>query len=159
MVVFKEELQKGQIIEAYQGLMAYFRQLRTHFEKSFPDFDVPGNIYYGYLDMTYFSILPPFLKSRGLKVAVVFVYDTFRFEVWLSGRNRGVQVEISHLIQKHSLLTYQLTPNPEQADSILDHILVGQPDFSDLKSLTAMIEHGTRGFMNDLEQFFSKLPG
>jgi hypothetical protein len=32
------------------------------------------------MDMTYFAIFPPCLKSHDLKVAIVFNYDAFRFE-------------------------------------------------------------------------------
>ncbi|MFC1983964.1 DUF7000 family protein [Chloroflexota bacterium] len=36
-------------------MMKYIMDVRTHFSKYFPDFS-PGNIYHGYMDMTYFPI-------------------------------------------------------------------------------------------------------
>lgn len=155
MAGFKTQLKEGVISNAYQGLTAYFRDLRSHFEKSYPEYEVPGNIYYGFLDMTYFSVLPPSLKDRGLKIAVVFVYDTFRFEVWLSGRNRGVQQAVSQSIQRAGWQSYHLTPQPGKADSVLDHVLIEDPDFSDLDSLTARIESGTLEFIQAVDGFFS----
>ena len=88
---YKKQIKKGLIQEAYQGLMAYFRDLDSHFKNKYPDYFVSGSIYYGYMDMTYFSIFPESLKRRKLKIAIVFIHDTFRFEVWLSGSNRKVQ--------------------------------------------------------------------
>jgi hypothetical protein len=155
---FKTQLEEGRISIAYQGITGFFRELRSHFEKSCPDYEIPGNIYYGFLDMTYFSILPPFLKDRGLKIAVVFVYDAFRFEVWLSGRNRGVQQAVSQSIQHSGWQTYHLTPEPRKADSVLDHVLVEDPDFSDLDDLTAKIESGTLEFIQAVVDFFADHP-
>lgn len=159
MSVFKKALQEGQIIQAYQGLMSYFRRLRGDFQDWFPEYEVPGNIYSGTLDMTYFSLLPPLLKERGLKIALVFVYERFQFEVWLSGRNREIQQEISRLIRQAGWQTYHLTSSPEKADSVLDHVLAAEPDFSDLAALTECIIQGTANFIRDVEGFLASQPG
>ncbi|HOH08780.1 MAG TPA: hypothetical protein PLF89_14745 [bacterium] len=47
-------------------------------------------MYQGYLDMTYFEFFPDKLKKCDLKLAIVFNYQAFRFEVWLAARNRQV---------------------------------------------------------------------
>jgi hypothetical protein len=159
MEYFKAQLEDGRIIEAYQGLTAFFRELRSHFETAYPQYEVPGNIYYGYLDMTYFSILTPTLRSRLLKAVVVLVYDPFRFEVWLSGRNRRVQEEISRSIQLAGWQAYSLTPDPGKADSVLSRVLSEDPDFSDLEALTAKIEKGTLEFIQAVEGYFASNPG
>ena len=72
---YKKQLGRGVIQKAYHGLMKYIMDLRTHFCKDFPDF-APGNVYYGYMDMTYFPISPKSLKSRKLKIAIVFIHET-----------------------------------------------------------------------------------
>jgi len=153
IIEFRQQLEKGAIIEAYSGLMAYFRDLRSHFQKNYPDYSVPSNIYYGYLDMTYFSIIPSNLKPHNLKVAVVFVYGQFRFEVWLSGVNRKVQEEYWHLIKDSGWDLYHLSPDPKRLDYILDQVLVEVPDFVDLGTLTEEIESGTNQFINNVEDF------
>jgi hypothetical protein len=43
------------------------------------------------MDMTYFSFFPKTLKDRNLKIAIVFLHESFRFEVWLVGFNKQVQ--------------------------------------------------------------------
>jgi len=41
---YRKQLEKGAIKAAYQGLMEYFRDLRSHFKNKFPEFSVSGNI-------------------------------------------------------------------------------------------------------------------
>lgn len=153
---YKKQLEKGAIIEAYRGLMDYFNALRLRFEKKYPDYSVSGSVYYGFMDMTYFAISPKSLKSRKLKIAIVFVYDTFRFEVWLSGSNREVQAEFWKLIKESGWEKYNLTSPGIGIDSTLDHILADNPDFSDLDALTEQIEKGTLRFTKDVENFLAK---
>jgi hypothetical protein len=155
---FKDQLEKGQIILAYQGLTAFIRDLHSHFRDSYPAYQVPGNIYFGYLDMTYFSILTPALQRLALKVAVVFVYPTFQFEVWLSGRNRKVQENASLAIQEAGWKKFQLTPDPGKADSVLNQVLVADPDFGKLEILTERIDKGTVDFIQAVEGFLAEHP-
>jgi hypothetical protein len=136
--------------------MEYIRELRNHFKAKYPAYSIPGNIYYGYMDMTYFPIMPESLKRRKLKIAIVFVYDSFSFEIWLSGMNRIVQVQYSDLIKNTGWDKYHLTSNPIGSDSILDQVLVKDPDFSDLDLLTEKIESGTLRFIADVEDFLSE---
>jgi hypothetical protein len=153
---YREQLQKGAIQQAYRGLIDYMQSLRVHFKKKYPDFEVPGNLYSGYMDMTYFAIIPPDLKRHKLKVAVVFLHEAFRFEVWLSGANRQVQVDYSNLLRGKGWNKYKLTADPKASDSILEHVLVADPDFSDLDALTKVIEIGTVKFIGDLEDLLSE---
>ena len=153
---YKKQLKKGDIIEAYQGLMEYFRDLRSYLKNKYPDYLVSGSIYYGYMDMTYFSFFPKSLKRRNLKIAIVFIHDTFRFEVWLAGVNRDVQAEYWKLIKESDWNKYHISSNPRAVDYIIDHILIDDPDFSDLDALTKQIERGTLNFIKDVEGFLSK---
>jgi hypothetical protein len=151
---YKKQLKKGVIQEAYQGLMEYMMGLRTYFQKKYPDFFVSGSIYYGFMDMTYFAIIPESLKRRKLKIAVVFVYEPFRFEVWLSGANRQVQKKYWALIKEGGWNKYKVVPQDVKGvDSILEHVLVDDPDFSDLDALTKQIEKATLNFTRDVERF------
>lgn len=152
---YKKQLKKGDIQEAYQGLMEYFRDLRSHFKNRYPDYSVSGSIYYGYMDMTYFSLFPESLKRRKLKIALVFIHDVFRFEVWLSGSNRDVQAEYWELLKGSGWDKYHLASNPKAEDYVIDHILINDPDFRDLEALTRQIESGTLEFISDVEGFLS----
>jgi len=153
---YKKQLKRGYLQEAYQGLMVFFRDLRAHFKNKYPGYSVSGSIYYGYMDMTYFSIFPESLKCRKLKIAIVFIHETFKFEVWLSGSNRNVQTKYWKMLKENEWDKYHLASNPRAVDYVLDHSLINNPDFSDLDSLTRQIERGTLEFIKDIEGFLSR---
>jgi hypothetical protein len=156
MIEYKKQLEKGVIIEAYRGLMEYFNTLRIHFRDKYPNHSVSGSIYYGYMDMTYFSIFPTLLKRRKLKIAIVFLHKAFRFEVWLSAQNKTVQAKYLELVREIGLNKYHIPSTTKGVDSIIEYILVDVPDFSDLDDLTKQIEMGTLKFIRDVENFISK---
>lgn len=156
MIEYRKQLRKGAIQKAHQGLMQYMMGLKNHFSTQYPDLSVPGSMYSGYMDMTYFSIIPGSLKDRELKIAIVFVYDTFRFEVWLSGRNQKVLAKYWSLFTDRGWDTYKIAPQGKWADSILEHVLVEDPDFSDLVALTRQIDQGVMKFIKDVGNFLAK---
>ena len=112
MDTYKEQLKEGSIQVAYRGLLEYIMSLRAYFSKKYPEFIVPSNIYFGYMDMTYFSIIPISFKDKKLKIAIVFNYETFGFEVWLSAVNKNVLTKYWKLIK-------------EKTDKKILNILVG----------------------------------
>jgi len=153
---YRKQLEKGAIQEAYRGLMEYIMALRTHLGNKYPDFFVSGSIYYGYMDMTYFSFFPESFKQRKLKVAIVFIHDAFRFEVWLAGYNKQVQSEYWRLFKESDWNKYHIVSTTKGVDSIVECILVDNPDFSDLDTLTEQIERATLRFIEDVESFLSR---
>ncbi len=153
---YRRQLEKGVIQKAYRGLMEYMMGLRTYLKKKYPDYFISGSVYSGYMDMTYFSFTPEALKQRGLKVAIVFLHEAFRFEVWLGGYNKQVQTEYWEWFKENGWKPYHLVPTTEGADSILEHTLVEDPDFSDLDSLTERIEQETLIFIADVESFLAE---
>jgi hypothetical protein len=106
--------------------------------------------------MTYFSFFPESLKRRRLKVGIVFVHRTFRFEVWLFGYNKRVQAKYWKLFMENGWNKYRIPPEIKGVDSIVEGFLVENPDFSDLDSLTKRIETGTLKFVEDVENFLSE---
>lgn len=153
---YKRQLEKGAIQKAYQGLMEYVMDLRTYFKNQYPDYGVSGSIYYGYMDMTYFSIYPKALKDRKLKIAIVFLHEAFRFEVWLSGQNKQVLKKYWKLIQESGLAKYRIVSPGKGIDSIVESVLVDDPDFHDLDAVTEQIENGTLRFIQDIENFLAE---
>jgi len=153
---YRKQLERGAIRRAYKGLMEYIMDLRTHFKNKYPDYFVSGSIYYGYMDMTYFSFFPESLKQRKLKIAVVFIHDTFRFEAWLAGYNKEVQSKYWKLIKESDWNKYQVVSTTKGVDSIIEHTLVDNPDFSDLGALTKQIESATMKFIEDVESFLER---
>ncbi len=150
---FQIQLQKGQIQQAYRGLMEYMLGLKSYLKKKYPDYFVSGSMYYGYMDMTYFSIIPKFFKDKKLKFAIVFNFETFGFEVWLSAVNKNVLMEYWNLIKERNWDKYRIVKPGKGIDSILEFSLVNNPDFRNIDSLTKEIEKGTLNFINDVEKF------
>lgn len=150
IIEFRAELKKETIQQAYRRLMEYCSGLRTHFQKTLLEYEVPGSLYQGYMDMTYFSIIPPALKQHKLKIAVVFLYDTYRFEVWLSGYNRQVQAVFWNKLRSSGIQPYHLVEDPLKADAILEHILVEDPDFNHPDELTRQIDKGVTEFIKEM---------
>ena len=150
------QMKKGHIPQAYKGLMDYILKMKTYLKSKHPDYLVPGSIYFGYMDMTYFSFTPPSLKDRNLKIAVVFVHETCRFEAWLAAVNKLVQKEYWNRMRMSGWNKYRLVPDVQGNDAILEHILVGDPDFSNLDALTNQIEKETLKFVEDVETFLSE---
>ena len=153
IIEYRKQLEQGVIQTAYKGLMEYIMELRTHFQTKYPDYFVSGSIYYGYMDMTYFSFYPQSLQQRKLKVAIVFVHQAFRFEAWLAGSNKQVQQKYWKMIKESGWDKYHLVPSTQGVDSIVESVLVDHPDFGDLGTLTNQIESESLIFIKDIESF------
>ena len=152
---YKKQLGRGVIQKAYQGLMKYIMDLRKHFCKNLPDF-APGNIYHGYMDMTYFPLFPKSLKHRQLKIAIVFFHETTRFEVWLAANNKQVQAQYWTSFKESDWDKYRIPSTLKGVDSVIEYTLIENPDFSNLDILTEQIDSGTLNFIKDIENFLSK---
>jgi hypothetical protein len=152
---YRQLLEQGALQQAYRGLMDYMMGLRTYFKNKYPEYVISGSLYFGTMDMTYFSFSPQSFKQRNLKIAIVFLHEAFRFEVWLAGYNKQIQAQYWKMLKESGWNKYQLVPATQGADSILEHVLVGDPDFRDLDVLTAQIETGTLKFIEDVESFLS----
>jgi hypothetical protein len=153
---YRKQLEKGIIKAAYRGLMEYFDGLRLYLQKKYPDYFLSGNVHYGFMDYTYFYFFPKTLKQKKLKIVILFIHDTFRFEVWLSGYNKKVQTKYWKLFKQNNWSKYHLASTTKEVDSIIDYTLIDNADFSDLEALTKKIETGTLKFIEDIETFLSK---
>jgi hypothetical protein len=152
---YRKQLEKGVIQQAYRGLMEYVLALRARLAARYPTHVVTG-LYQGYMDMTYFSFTPASLASRKLKIAIVFVYDTFRFEAWLAAQNKNVQSEYLQLFKDNGWSSQELAPEAKGYDHIVCRTLIAKPDFSYPDALTGEIEKGILSFIGEIERFLSK---
>jgi hypothetical protein len=153
---YRKQLGKGYIKEAYKGLMEYVADLKLYLKNKYPDYFVSGSINYGFMDYTYFYFFPKSLKKRNLKMVILFIHDSFTFEIWLAGYNKNVQTKYLKLFKENNWNKYKTASTSEEVDYITYHILVDNPDFSDPDALTRQIEKGTLNFINDVETFLSK---
>lgn len=148
------QLRTGSIQKAYRALLGYMMDLRKHFKKGYPSYSISG-LYQGYMDMTYFAIVPPSFKHRELKIAIVFNYEAFRFEAWLAGTNRQVQRKTWELFRNSRWTEYRVVTPAKGVDSIIECDLAKDFNFGDLDSLTASIEEKAVAFIDDVERFLS----
>lgn len=153
---YKKQLEKGDIQKAYRGLTEYMMNLKIHLKNSYPDFQVSGNFYQGYMDMTYFSFSPESLHNKKLKIAIVFIHEKIRFEVWLAGYNKPTQEKYLKMFKKNLSNKYRVPPATKGFDSIVEYDLADNPDFNDLESLTRLIESKTLKFTEDITDFLFK---
>jgi hypothetical protein len=152
---FRRQLRSGSIQKAYRALLDYMMQLRMHFKKSYPKYSVSG-LYQGYLDMTYFAIVPPSFKHRNLKIAIVFDYEAFRFEAWLAARNRQVQRKYWEQFRDSRWPEYRVVTPAIGVDSIIECDLADRFDVRRLDALTASMEKKTARFIKDVDRFLSE---
>lgn len=158
MRVYTDCLQKGSIQQAYKGLLQFMLGLRNDISSAHPELGQAGSFYAGNMDMSYFAIVPEALKQRGLKIAVVYLHEAARFEVWLSAANKKIQERYWEALSRSTWRKYRLVPTTHGYDSILEAVLADLPDFSDLPALSAQITQGTLVFIDDVEAFLEGKP-
>lgn len=146
---YTNQLSKGQIQKAYKGIMTFMSALRTYLESRYPDYTA-STLYFGYMDMTYFAFTPSDLKNRKLKIAIVYLHEQGRFEVWLGGSNRNIQAEYIELMSHKNIGNYKLSQVLPGVDSIIEAPLVEQPDFDEPEELRNQIERKTIAFVKDI---------
>lgn len=137
VAIYKEQLEKGDILIAYNQLVKFVMKLRTNFIKSLSGQYSFTGILHGYLDYTYFYYSNDFLKSKKLKLGLVLNHSEMRFEIWLLGNKVNIQKEYWHLL-KDSKWNKERQEMPKY--SILESIIEDQPDFDDLPLLAKNIE-------------------
>lgn len=143
------QLKKGHIQKAYKGIMSFMSSLKIHLENKYPEYII-GNLYFGYLDMTYFAFTPTFLKQKKLKIAIVFLHEQGRFEVWLGGSNRKIQAEYIERISHKKIDKYKLSKIFPGVDSIIESVIIEKPDFNYPEELKLQIECKTIEFIKDI---------
>lgn len=143
------QLSKGQIQTAYRGIMTFMSDLRTYLEHKYSNFAASA-LYFGYMDMTYFAFTPPSLKDRRLKIAIVYLHEECRFELWLAGTSRQIQAEYIEMLSHKNLGRYVLSQIQPGVDSIIASAIVERPDFDDLDDLKKHIEVKTMEFAEDM---------
>lgn len=149
MKEYAAQLRLGHIQRAYRGILSFMSDLKGYMESKYPAYSV-GSLYCGYMDMTYFAFTPPSLKDRKLKIAIVFLHETCRFDIWLAAANRKMQADTIALLTTRDLGAFRLSSVGPGVDSIIEASLVEQPDFDDAPTLKSKVEEGTLRFIDDI---------
>jgi len=152
--IYKEQLNKGDILIAYNELVKFVMKLRTVFIKNLCDQYTFTGILHGYMDYTYFYYSNDLLKSKNLKLGLVLNHLEMRFEVWLLGNTKPIQKKYWELL-KRTKWNKDKTVMPKY--SILEAPLVENPDFNNLNALTKEIENGMIKVSDDILGYLKKL--
>jgi hypothetical protein len=151
---YTAQLRKGQIQKAYKGIMTFLSDLKVYLESAGPDY-ASSALYFGYMDMSYFAFTPPELKDKKLKIAIVYLHEECRFELWLAANNRKVQADYIELLKNKDIGGYTLTKAGPGVDSIIETIIARQPDFDNAELLKRQIEAMTREFTENVISIFN----
>jgi len=155
--IYKEQLNKGDIQEAYVGLVKYVTRLGTTLSKNLSESYSFGSLFQGYMDYSYFYYANDFLKKRKLKMGLVLNHTKMQFEVWLLGQTIPIQEKYWEYF-KSTKWNKNRTTRPQY--SILEAELIVNPNFNDLDKLSKEIEDKIVLLTNEITQDIkaSKLP-
>jgi len=153
---YASQLSKGHIQKAYKGIMNFMSDLRADFVGKYPDYNA-SSLYFGYMDMTYFAFTPSVLKKMKLKTAIVFLHEECKFEAWLAGDNRKIQAEYVALLSHKNIGSYTLSKISPGVDSIIESLIVEQPDFDNPAELKKQIEVSIVKFAEDINSIISDI--
>lgn len=150
---FKTLLDKGRIQKAYRYIFEIFTDLRNELQSRKDKYYIVNSMYHGYLDMTYLPVVTTILKENGLKIAVVFNYYQFQFEVWLSAINRKKRKEVLEIITNSKWKKFKTIENDENTDAIIELKIKRISDFIDKSKIVSIIMDETIMFINEIERF------
>jgi len=151
----RSQLERGSLQRAYGSIIGYMSRLRCHLTARDGDGAVSA-LYQGCFDMTYFALYPPALKSRGLKLAIVFDYGSFGFEVWLAARNRTLQRRYWELLKKNGWSKHHLVEPAAGIDAIVECPVAGAAELETPELLTARIEASAQALLDDVVAFLDE---
>lgn len=140
IAIYKEQLEKGDILIAYNQLVKFVMKLRVNFIKDLSDQYSFTGILHGYMDYTYFYYSNVFLKSKKLKLGLVLNHMEMRFEIWLLGNTTSIQKKYWSLL-KDSQWNKGRKEMPKYA--IIEVVIEKQPNFDNLTQLSEQIEELT----------------
>lgn len=149
---YKNIVQTTNLQNGYQEFIKFFRYLRTYLEKEMNNYDFTNNIVENNMDYSYFQFTNQNLKSRNLKIVIAFIHKEFKYEIWLSGINRKVQLNYFEFLKEKSLL-YILTNNPNKTDYILKSEISGIYNYDDLEQLLIRIKVSIEEFVRNISQY------
>jgi hypothetical protein len=152
----KDQLSKGRIQKAYRYIFDIFTELGNEIKNSKNKVISTTSLYHGYLDMTYLPVTTETLKSNGLKIAIVFNYSLFRFEIWLSAVNRKKRNEVLEVISQSKWQKYKTVQNDENTDAIIEIQINGINEFNNTNRIVSLITKETIVFIDDIEEFIRR---
>lgn len=139
------------MITDYHEVIGFIKKLRAHLKSHYKEDYFIGDIYYGTDTITYFPFTPKTIKSKKLKIAIVYNHKIARFEIWLAGQNKNIQKEYWTIFRESDWNKYPIPDSTDDGFSIVDFILAEKPDFRNIEKLLNEIESGSLDFIREIE--------
>lgn len=98
----------------------------------------------------FFAFTPEELMKRSLKIAIVYLHEQNRFEVWLGGVNRKTQAHYIELFKNKNLGDSKLSKAAPGVDSIIELEIITNPSFNNFDELMNTIESKTIEFTKSM---------
>ncbi len=130
-VVYENSL----VVEVYFELIHFVRKLRTDFTKTTNLYKV-GNVSEGYMDFTYFPIFNVELREKKLKYGIVLNHQLMQFELWLMAHNEKEKTKYWNQLKD---TPWNEEKKEEMKYSVIEAVIIANPDFSDLDKLSKQI--------------------
>ena len=141
---------KEQNLDYYQ-LINYMKALRMFFHKEYDTYFKLGNIYQGNPEFSYFSLTTDEFKKMKLKFVLILNHKLMQFEICLSGQNKGIRKKYWELFNDSDWNKYHIAESINNSLTIIDHIIVKNPNFNKLNKLTEQIEMESMKFINEIQ--------
>jgi hypothetical protein len=124
--------------------------------KQYPVGFKAGQIYKGRnKEVAFFTFTPLSLQKQKSKIAIVFSYQKNRFEIWLAGQNRQIQKKFWNLFKGSDWNKYHIPAKLTDGFSIVDHVLIANPNLNESERLKLHIESEAMNFINDMTDVFN----
>ncbi|WP_420574545.1 AraC family transcriptional regulator [Kordia sp.] len=134
----------------YHDLIAYMKSIRTFFINEYDSEFTFGAIYQGKKDFSYFSLTTEELKKQKLKFVIIFNHKKMCFSICLSGQNKSIRKKYWEMFKNSNWNHYHLAASIDESLSIMDSLIVENPDFEDMQKLLAQIEIESFKFINEI---------
>lgn len=140
-------VQKG-----YQEFLTFFKGLRSSLSQRMSGYTFTGMIVENAMDYSYFQFTDTQLKSKGLKIVIVYVHKESCYEVWLSGVNRKVQ-STYHALLGSKKCTYVLSTDPKRVDYIVKDICIDDIEYEQYDKTVERIQTRIEAFIKNVKAF------
>jgi len=143
---YKKVFASGEIQKTYQSLVGVVQDLRTEFKNAYKGKYSVANVLHGYIDFTYFYLQNDYLKKHRLKLAIVFNHQEVRFELWLLGQTKDVQINFWEKLKGEKWVNEDSMPEW----SIFEIVMIANPNFDDTEQLSESIHSKFTEFSNKI---------
>ncbi|QOD59372.1 AraC family transcriptional regulator [Polaribacter haliotis] len=148
---YKAQNQKCENNLDYHQLINYMKELRLFFQKEYGTIFRLGKIYQGDPNFSYFSLTTDELKKQKLKFVIILNHKELYFSICLSGQNKSIRKKYWKIFKGSDWNKYHLAESIDDSLSIIDQIIVEEPNFNNKRSLTEKIEKESMKFTRELK--------